>query len=208
MKNNKKWIWIVCGSVFVLVVVVLVATLFKVAKNSTLNIYVTPISAKVLIDGGEYQNGTYEFFPGEYVATIRAEGFEDKKIELKLDANLATNLFTFLEGNDEYYEYVANSDDYAVLEQVAKYDKAAQALVDSIEEKKKIYDKLPIIVLDGGVAQYSLQEGTDCERTLCLKVYNQGGNYYDEVVVKIRELGFNEGDYEIINMDWEGKERL
>ena len=188
--------------VSIVVIAILLVILLKVMKNASLNIYVAPASAEVLIDGTKYNNGTYTFYPGEHTVTISADGFETKTIGIEMGANESTDLFEFLNGTEDakYYEKVDNKDDYEILKQIAAYNEDAKTIVDRIEEAQKIYDYLPKVFKGEGY-HFAIEKSKDCESILCLKICNFLGNNYYAAISEIKNLGYEPDVYEILNED-------
>ncbi len=197
---KKKIIWLVVG---VLIIAIAIPLIINQAKNSMLNIYVAPSSAEVLINGKRYQNGAFSMFPGEYTVEIKADGFESKTGNVKIEANHSANVFTALKANDDYYEKNDNSDDYAILEEVAGFDEGAAEVLKSIQEAEKIYEKLPKSFKTES-RYYSIEKSSDCAKRLCLKIRNFISNNYEKALEEIHKMGYDPERYEIINIDGAG----
>ena len=205
MSKVKKYFWLMllCGLILVLVIILIV---LNNAKNSYLNIYITPLSAKVVINGSEYENGVYKLFPGEYTAIISADGFKEKEVSFKLNSNEYTNLFNCLienDSTDNYYEQTSRSDDLAVLPQIAHYNEKANNILAEITSLEKIYDNLPK-PFKGDDYYYSIEKRNNCESILCLTIRNFNGNNIESAKKEIINMGFDPEEYQIVNIDGAG----
>lgn len=201
--KNKIW-FIILGVAILLLAVILIV--LNNAKNSYLNIYVTPTSAKISIDGTEYENGVFKLFPGSYVATVSADGFETREFTLTLSPEECANLFIGLapnEQNKDFYTKQSSSDDLAILNQLAEYDNTAKIINSEINKKEAIYANLPK-AFKSDTYYYSIEKRQDCENILCLTVRNFVGNNYEVAKQEINNLGFNPEDYQIVNVDGAG----
>lgn len=207
MDIAKKRIWlIILGAIILSLVVVLVA--LNNAKNSFLNIYVAPASAKITISGADYENGVFKFFPGQYVATVSADGFEPQEITITLSTEEYANLFVALapnEQNQAYYKKQSNADDLAILNQLAEYNDTAKDISSKISEQEAIYAKLPKAFKTDSY-YYAIEERKGCESILCLTVRNFIGNNLANAKIEINNMGFNSENYQIVNIDGAGNE--
>ena len=129
-------------------------------------------------------------------ATIRAEGFDDKTIEVELTANETTRIRVYLmpsEGNLNYY--AKNSDE---AEKLATFN---DEWVQKMTRLLAIQEILPITDfkyggLNGKSSEIVINEISDCKAYLCLQAI---GNFDTESQVDdlIVAKGFNPKDYEI-----------
>ena len=177
--------------------VFLVLLVVKGMQTAVLDISLVPSTAKIMIGDTEYMGGAYRTFPSEKMnATIRAEGFDDKTIEVELKANETTRIRVYLmpsEGNLNYY--AKNSDE---AEKLATFN---DEWVQKMTRLLAIQEILPITDfkyggLNGKSSEIVINEISDCKAYLCLQAI---GNFDTESQVDdlIVAKGFNPKDYEI-----------
>ena len=182
--------------VMVLAIFIVLAIL-KANKTAVLDISLTPSTAKISINGSDYMSGVFKVYPNEKVeATITADGFEPKTVEVELKANEIARIREYLipdENNLNYY--ASNPDDATGLEMFEDSD--AKKIVKILS----IRDILPITDfqyggLNGVSREVTINEFEDCNAYLCLQAI---GNFDTEKQVDdlIVAKGYNPKDYEI-----------
>lgn len=174
--------------------------------SATLDIVVVPTEAKILINGEEYKNGVYQNArTGKAKVNISLDGFETQEFEIELKRDERTRLYTYLEGNEEWYESM-DEDNQNLLDIINEH-KGEQQTVE-LKDKYPIMADIPIVFerylsnyteyvsyrVDGG--KYD-----GCEQEFCLKITDISGGNYEKALDVIREKGYNPSDYEIIYED-------
>lgn len=126
MHKPRKTIIIILSVIIALAAIIF--TIFQIIsslKSSTVIIAVSPIDAKIIIDGQEYRNGIYHLFPKENVnIEIKYPNFESKTKTVNLEKNKLTEIFDYLEPNDNdwsFYEYKQNENSLAMLKNIQEY---------------------------------------------------------------------------------------
>ena len=190
-----------------LAVVLAIIDFFRAAR---LNIVVTPIDAKITINGREYSNGTFRFFPGKVTVKIEHDGLATKEIEVELEECKTKQLYEYLVASDESMDYFENSpSDYAVLK-LMMTDETAQQYVKKMEDKRAIRDILPLSryasadtpdPVHGTFSRETrIEDGSnnpECKKIFCLYLVDNTGS--DKVAQKLLEpYGYKLSDYEII----------
>lgn len=137
-KNRKEALHVLIP---IVVVVVLALSIFGIVKlveglkSASLLIYVAPSDATVMIDGQEYTNGTYRFYPGTITAEISQEGFETKTETLELQNGQVTKLFAYLtEKSGDFSWYVSHDEDLSILRQISN-DDLSQSFLKEYDQK-------------------------------------------------------------------------
>ena len=80
------------------VVIFTTIKIINLFKNAQLIVLVAPTSATIKIDGREYKNGNYKFFPGKKKVEITHDLLEPKTLEVELKSNENTTLQAYLVG--------------------------------------------------------------------------------------------------------------
>lgn len=188
---------------------------YNLLKSAELSIMVAPTEATVTIDGKEYTNGQYKFFPRNGVEIeISAPGYKTQNIELDLMANQVTPLRAVLEDEDGGYEsYLATSESFELLKMVSAEVENKELLdfVNSVKKRIGILDILPvnenqgefyvdqhgfIVSMDANAAILQIMaSGDDCGVVPCIDVYESNGDL-EKARSYIRKKGYNPDDYE------------
>ena len=154
----------------VILIVLVVMYVMKVSKTAVLDVMLAPRTAKVMINGEEYMQGVYKMYPGTVQATIVADGFESKTIELNLTADEYTKVYDYLLPTaDNATYYAKNEDDAKTLALIGGEE--AQEILNSIS----ILNVLPIIDfqyggLYGESKEIVIDRYFDCDEYICLQV--------------------------------------
>ncbi len=203
-KIQKRKIMILAGGGTVILLLILIFIGIIMSKpNATLDILVTPLSAKILINDEEYSNGTYNLEPGEIMAVISKDGFTSQEIKLDLVEGETTKLYTYLLPADGSFDwYLNHEEDMMVLNTIG--DAIAYEEGMSYIEKNPIIEILPIIYADydknWNYTEFRVDGGKfdKCEKAFCLKITDTTGGNYEAALGLIREKGFDPEDFEII----------
>ncbi len=206
MEENKKIKRLAITAGIFVFAIILVSAIFIVARarfSATLDLVVAPASAEVMIDGKKYENGKYEFEPGEKTVVITKEGFESQEMTVNLIANETTKLYTYLLPADGSYAwYLEHEDDMMLLNTIgdAEAAKAGKAYL----EKNPIVAVLPIVYAnydsDWNYTEYRIDGGSfdGCKTEFCLKITDTTGGNYEAALEVIRGKGFLPEDFEIL----------
>lgn len=180
---------------------VLAITIINLNPTSDVEILVAPESASVSINGKTYKNGTYKLPRGNVSVRIEKEGFTPKAYNFDTSTN--DKLFDYLlPENGSYSWYESHPEDAIILTKIG--DSEADALAAFYSKKNPISDKLPLIVAeydhDDNYIEFRIDGGKfdNCDQDFCLKITDSTGNNLDYARTKIRELGFEPNNFEII----------
>lgn len=187
--------------ILALITIGLVITAIYFQNNAQVEILYTPTSAKLTIDGKEYQNGTFNLPRGELQVTIEKDGFKTKSFTF--NSNINSKLYTYLEQNDGSYSwYTSHPEDSTILTTIGDF--LADQTADIYNKENPIVSKLPIIYANYdenyNYTEFRIDGGSfnDCESDFCLKVTDTTGNNLEHAKELIREAGFNPDNYQIL----------
>lgn len=231
MKDDKLTkIYLGAGILFG-IAIVLVLTVFwgiislveYLNKPAFLDVLVTPLDAKVEINGNEYRNAVYGFEPGEYTATVTKEGFEPKTVNFELEKNKTTGLYLYLEPNDgdlNYYTQKKNVESLNALLKMHGYSEKGKQLdtnwapIDKSESMNELIQKVALKSVtpfdfaicgtpakrtncDSIIVKYDYDLA--CENQLCLIISGRRENLTEEVKngvqKELAEKGYNLDNY-------------
>lgn len=202
-KKTRRIVYAVVVGVLATLLIVLTVLLIDARNSATLDIMVAPLSAELTIDGKKYENGKYSMEPGEVSYELAKEGFVTKSGVINLEEGKTVKLYTYLLPEDGSYEwYVEHPEDRMVLNTIG--DAIANENSLQYVAKYPIINVLPIIYADydddWNYTEYRIDGGSfeECEKEFCMKITDTTGGNEDAALEKIREAGFNSGDYEII----------
>lgn len=178
----------------VLVIVVGVFGLIKGLKTATIDVLLAPLKAKVVINGKEYETGAYRVNPGKVTATIVADGFKEKKVELELQADKTTKIYEYLEPLEDNLNYYANKES-----ELKRLEKLGNTDIVRVVSIKKY---LPIIEFNyGGLNEASYElvitQDFDCDKIFCLRVTGDNSESHEYTKIILRQKGYNPDDYQI-----------
>lgn len=178
-------------------------------KISSIEFTVAPSFAKIEINGQTYNNGVYEFEPGEYEALISADGFESKKVKLTLGKEENAKLSEYLLNTEEGLAYFERSEaDLRSLEAIDKTE--VKEFLESYRKKVSIRNILPIdasydmsatLGLPGNeLYEQTIKDGSDdprCKKAFCLLAT---GYRLNEAKLReaVSDKGYNLANYEVI----------
>lgn len=180
-----------------ILMVLLILLLVDGGKTAVVDVLLAPANAVVTINGESYSQGTYKTYPGKTVATISAEGFKEKNIELDLNADNTTIIHEYLMPDENNLDYYANNnDDAELLSRIGGED--AQKMLNLISIK----DVLPIIDfqyggLNGTSKEIMIDQDFKCAQYFCLMVTGDTGIDKKKVEELIKKKGYNPEDYSI-----------
>ena len=227
MKANLRKILIALGGLIAIAgIVALVFLIINRNKNMTLSILVAPTGAKITINGKEYTNGNYQEFPASKISvTIERDGFDTKELELEGGSNKVVKIQTYLE-TQNLEKYREMGDSYRVLRLIADYsDTKISNFITESNKIEEIKYKLPVWTMasfsnsevhttsDGfdttenknpGIKLVDGNQELECEKMSCIKALISGKRTSKEdqaINDKIRELGYNPSDYQIIYVE-------
>lgn len=207
--KHKKGILLGIG--VVLAVIAGVFVVLDLLKNAYFSIVVTPVGAKITVNGQEYSNGTFKRFPGEVIVKIEHEGMVSKEVTLNLESGKTTVLRAFLTGeDDDFSHYDTNLRDYEILKLVATESEAIE-YIKATDKKLTIREVLPLqrwsdnktpSPVNGKLGrETSITDGTNdaaCKQLICLMIQDNTGN--DAIARElIKNAGYNYDDFQIIN---------
>ncbi len=178
------------------ILVILVVGIYNAVERSlstaTINITVSPLIAKVKIDGREYDaTNMIKIRPGTYEAEVYADGFITKKIELVAVGDEVTDLSLYLDPTEE------NSDwyDEHVWDSTAKGDIISD---NAIREFYALQEEYPILnYVPYNTFTYIIGYENECEENgggLCLIIDADFG-YRRYAIQYLQETGQDLSDY-------------
>lgn len=110
---------IIITTIIAIIAIIVAAFIYSYLHSSTLVIQVAPTNATITINDKTYQNGIFKTKPQDQItATISANGFQTKTINLPLEKHKINQLFTYLvptNDNWEYYEKAENQESLSIL---------------------------------------------------------------------------------------------
>ena len=200
---KNKWVRLVLVFDALLVVALVGVMIFENTKSAMVDILTVPSVAKVRIGGGEYKSGAYKIHPGDYEATVTAEGFVSKTVSVSAREGEISKVWVYLvpeEGNMNYY--AQHEEDWENMK-----------LIDD-EEAKRVYkilaiqEELPMDYIEREVddeGEMSLKKDItisannrgECRAYYCLKVATILDKNEDVVKKMLTDKGFELNDYEV-----------
>lgn len=180
-----------------LALLIIFAIFLSLRPNAELIIITAPAEATIRLDGHRIKNGSREVRAGKHTIELSLEGLETKTKEIEISPKETKSLNLYLTGEGENFShYLKNEEDIELLAVIG--DERATDFVSSYYKAKSINEILPLtIVKDYGEANSRLELGKDCERSYCLKITDEGAKLKDEMLAKIKTLGYDPEDYEI-----------
>ena len=158
---------------------------------------VAPSKVTIRLDGKKIQNGARKIRAGKHTLELSLDGLEPKKQEFEISTQETKSINLYLTGENEDFSYYLNDEkDIELLSTIA--DEKAAEFISDYYKAKNITELLPLrIVKDYGEVSSELTLGKDCTRSYCLKITDSGAVLKDEMLSKIKALGYNPEDYEI-----------
>lgn len=212
--NQRLALRILVPLIIVAVLALLVFGIIKFIdglKSASLLIYIAPSTATVTIDGQEYGNGVYRFYPGTVTAEVHQSGFETKTETLELQNGRVTELFAYLVGEGgDFSWYTSHDEDLSILRQISG-DDASQSFLEEydrkIAEARQIKDSpdLPFVAQDASgnvISVVYAEPGNYCPYTSikpCVIIARKiGVASYDLGLDLLREYGYDPDYFNII----------
>lgn len=218
-------IMFISAIVVVLIVFLGVIPLIKyLRKPAFLDVLVAPIDAKIMINGSQYRNATYEFEPGKYEATISKDGFKTKEVKLNLEKNKTSGLYLYLvpeDGDWNFYQEGKNEESLKALLRMNGYNTDGSevsfgiGVMDGDEsalrfiEKEKVREIMPINVsvcgkpatrMNCDVLSVEYDYAKECGNKICLVITGRGEKLNSEglkeIKTRMKEKGYDFNDYE------------
>ena len=200
---RSKWVRVVLVVDVLLVLLLIGVAIFQNTKTATVDILTVPSVAKVKIGGGEYESGAYRIHPGDYEATVYADGFVTKTVPVEARAGEISKVWVYLvpeEGNLNYY--AQHVDDWYNMGLMS--DEEAQRVYRLLS----IQEELPMDYVEREMDNegemnlvkditISANNGEGCETYYCLKVATILDKNEETVRGLLAEKGFNLDDYEV-----------
>lgn len=216
---RNRWVRAILIIDVLAIIAIVGVIVWNATKNSTINFNVTPIGAKIQIDGqGEYYNGSYQIHPGTHEITISHDSLTTKTFTLDLQPGYSTTLVAFLSNNGDFdfYTLKGNYGSFQKLAEIAAasnnlttdQDTSAYQFIADYQQAYSLWqNNLPIEYSDYGPADggwTKLDKGVtirtssddDCQLTLCINAIYIGASI-DFVNQLLIDNGFNLEDYEI-----------
>lgn len=210
--NHKKLIILIC------ILVILFgagALVYNAMKSAKLSILVAPNNAVVRIDGKEYQNGQYKFFPKSNVEVeIASDGYQTQHLVVDLLPKQTTLLRAVLEDEEGGYEsYLLDNDRYNLVKLIAPEigNSELTSFIESVDKKLKILGLLPVnentgefykdqhgffVSMDDNAAIIQIMASNDegCNVVPCLEIFVTDGDI-SKVRSFLTKKGYNLDDY-------------
>ncbi len=173
--------------------------------SAGLDILVVPADAKIMIDGERFENEKQ--YSGLMARTAHVEismdGFDTQSYDLELKKNETTKIYTYLTGNDAWYEGHKNDERVQTsLELINEYHGEVQ--VEDLNKKYPILSILPIVYekyLNNYTeyVSYRVDFGAydECEGEYCVMITDYTGGNRERALTAIRNKGFSPDDYEV-----------
>lgn len=205
IKRHKLMCGVFMFDIIAILIVVLVL-IYNGAKTATLEVYVAPIAAKIELNGKEYENfKSYDVIPGEYNVVISMDGMQTEEYSLVVEEDGLSRIRTFLLDNDGGFGYYQKHyDDELILETIANTPESKE-FVAKYKKVREILDDLPIDYSAysedySDYERYEIiqDERKDCKKMICLKIIDYTGGNDKAAIEKIREMGYEPDDYEIV----------
>lgn len=215
---RNKWVRTILA-LDVLIVVAIILVFFMKPRNALITLNVVPYDSTIMINGKEYENGTYAFEPGNYNIEISHDNLEPKNLDVSFGSGQDVTIAIFLKGKDDsldFYTLKENLQHFYDLEDIAAswsnttYDKdsSAEGFITKIRKALDLYNSvLPIDhqeykTTDRGqklTMDITIKKDLDseCKTFLCLKALMALTDDKEFVKSLIKKKGMELEDYEI-----------
>lgn len=192
---TKKIILVGAGAV--LLGIILLAGYLCFRPNAELIIVAAPTEATIRLDSKNIKSGTQYVRAGKHTVVVSLEGLGTKTQEIEIASGETKSINIYLTGEgDDFSYYLKNEEDVDRLELIG--DEKALEFVSEYRQTKSITELLPLTIIENyGEASSRLELGKDCERSYCLKITDKDKKLKEQMLSKIKALGFNSDDYEI-----------
>lgn len=214
--NNSKLGYKTVAIIITIVVIfgIIGAVAYNILKSAELSILVAPSTATVEINGKEYTNGQYKFFPKENVEVkISSPGYQEQTRTIDLLANQVVSLRAVLEDEVGGYEsYLHDSDTYGLLKLVAP-EVDDPKLTDFIAKTNKKIGILSVLPVNENTGEFFkdqhgfvvstnqnssilqiMASSDECGVVPCLDIY-QSENNTEKARAYLRKRGYDLDDY-------------
>ena len=218
-KINLLYSWSFVIDIIVTIITIGIA-IWDTAKTVTLVLNVAPIDSTIQINSATYRNGTYRIHPGTYDVVVSHDGLDSKTFTLDLPANHSVTFSVFLKsGSDDvsFYENIENYSSYQKLAEIAgqgsnqtyDHDTSAEAFVTKFDKNYQLMqEQLPVEYYDyrddpnaspryTTLKNIAVYAGTECQKTLCLKIKVNVSDEKDFVTKLLKEKGFDLDLFEV-----------
>lgn len=198
MKRIVKLILVIVIPIAIIVPVIFL--IISIGKSATLNILVTPLDSTVSINGANYANGTYRFFPGEVSVKIEHEGLDTKEYNIELKSSTTTLLYDYLSSGEDFSYYESHPADYKALKFV--YDDTALDFINKRERANSITDILPLNAIkyypptNYKIIVKNASQESNCTSLVCLKIFDDSDGRFASADL-LREYGYDINDYQV-----------
>lgn len=216
---RNKWVRLVLVLDVVIVIFVIIAAIVKTTRTAVISFNVTPVDAKITIDGsGDYANSgeAYSLAPGTYEVQISHESLSPKTFTVSLEADRNTTITTFLHQDNDFSFYTLR-DNFSSFEKLAEiasasdnqttdHDTSAEAFIANFQESYNLYrTKLPIEYRESEgygsnlsiLKNITIRASYNCDITLCIQALMVGTDSEEFINTLLEEKGFNVEDFEI-----------
>lgn len=219
---RRKWVRVVLVLDALAVVVLIVVLIINANRTARIEFDITPMDAKITMNGTIYENGTYAIAPGKYEIQISHEGMDTKTFEVKLEAQDNLFMTTYLSdgGKFGFYELKENYPDFEALRSVASagdnrtfdHDTSAMKFIKDFDDSYALLEELPVINeepskngFESGVRYaydvLTIMDGADleeCVKTLCLYVTDTLGGREQYAKSLVDKMGYDANDYQMV----------
>ena len=155
-------------------------------KPAYLDILVTPVGAKVEIEGQEYRNAIYKMEPGEYTATIKLGDLPVETVKLNLAKNETTGLY-------------ANWSESGGWKYLTAGELAHRQAIAEITPLYLSICGTPANRMNCNAIVVNYDRAPECLNEKCLVINGRQAEMTDEVLTAVRdklaENGYNLDDY-------------
>jgi len=166
------------------------------SKGAELILAIAPSTARVELDGRKISSGCSRIRPGAHELIISGEELESKTINFEISRGQTYSLLVYITSGDDFSYYLKNADEIDRLALVA--DDAAKEFILNYRKAEGILSLLPLVVANDDASESStLSRGEECERSYCLEIVDENADMKNQMLKKIKELGYDPEDYEI-----------
>ena len=217
---ESKWIRAILVIDVIAIILVVVLSIQKAARVSTITFNIAPIDAKISVNGdSHYANGQYTIAPGRYEIVVSRDGLETKTVSVDVESRHFVTVSLFLTGSDKNFDFYKQNANYKSFQKLKTITSASSgATIDNDDSAKdfvaeydrvlSFFDKLPIKGyihadprINASSAGYAIRNGlnkSQCKTSSCLIVNYYGKGYESEVEKEIKQAGYNPKDYQIV----------
>ena|GEM_PF-844387 len=179
-------------------------------SRSSVSVLVTPVDAKVEIDGNEYKNGEYVLDKGKKHVKISKAGYQTKEYDIEMKSWHSAMVHDYLMPDDgNFSNYLANEDSFELLKLADIDDNTVKDFIKKAEQKYTIADILPLsenrktefhgVEKDQYLRIFVEKGNADCFEFFCLKLESnlQPEDFAREVLAG---YGYNLDDYSFVSV--------